>query len=273
MIIEFFQSIQNPFLDGLFHGITMLGDNFTFLLLFAIVYWCVDKKLGYLLGMTLLFTSSVNSAVKEYFKAPRPFETLDIHTIGKGTAGGYSFPSGHSQSSASFFTLLSLKTSRIMIGIGIFFTVLIAVSRVYMGVHWPKDVVYGITIGMTAAGLVFVVDKITNEMIAGCFVLCLSLAIFFSPLEINQDFSYSLWAMVGITAGSLFERLFVGFGPSRTIVAGIGRVLFGLIVSAASLVVIYYFFPHYPFLYITVSTFVASGLVPLAFEKEMKKYY
>lgn len=273
IVLEFFQNLRNPFLDGLFYAFTMLADKWSFLLLFCIIYWCIDKKLGYLIGVTLLSTTAVNSLIKEFFKVPRPFEMMDIPVIGKETAGGYSFPSGHSQSSASFFTMLSLKTSKKMIGFGILMTILIATSRLYLGVHWPKDVIYGIAIGMMVAGVLFVAEKFSNEIIAGIFALVLILVLFISPFEINQDFANSLWALIGATAGKMFETLFVGFGPSRTFIAGIGRTLFGLIVTLACFVSIYYFFSTLPFLYFSIPTFVATGLVPLAFEKEMKKYY
>lgn len=273
IVIEFLQSIRSPFWDGFFYMITMLADKWSFLLLFCIIYWCIDKKLGYLVGVTLLSTSSVNSLVKEYVKAPRPFETLNINAFGRETASGYSFPSGHTQTSASFFTLLSLKTSKMMIGIGILFTVLIALSRLYLGVHWPKDVIYGIAAGMLVAGGLFIIDKFAGELFTGIIILGFTAAFLFLPIPKNSDFTNSLYTMVGITAGKIFETFFVGFGPARTIVAGIGRILFGLIVTSASFISIYYFFPSYPFLYFTISSFVATGLIPLAFEKEMKKYY
>lgn len=272
IVIEYLQKIQNPFLDQFFSIVTALADRWTFLLLFCILYWCFDKRIGFLLGTALLFTSAVNSVIKEYFKDPRPFQVLDIRAIAIETADGYSFPSGHTQTAATFVTLLSLRHSKKWIFPAILITVLIALSRVYLGVHWPKDVIYGIVVGMAVAGLAFFIQTYSNEWFAAFSLLFLCFAFYLSPLEINSDFLSAFSALAGVLSGRIFEAVFVNFGPARTVSAAIGRVFFGLSVTGASFISLYYFFHSYPAVYLGVTAFVATGLIPLAYEKEMKKY-
>lgn len=277
MILEFFETMRNPFLDGLFYSISVIADQWSYLLLFGMIYWCFNKKLGIGIGVALLFSSAVNIVVKEYFREPRPFQVLDIKAFGIETAKGYSFPSGHAQSASSFFTFLSLRSSKKWIGVGIFVTVAVALSRLYLSVHWPKDVIYGITIGMILSGVLFFVDRISSEHLMGTFAVVILTAPFFLHLPVNllhnPLYTGVFGAIVGAVVGAWFESRFVKFGPARTVFSGIGRMAFGVIVTSASFVATYYFFQNHPWIYHLIPSFVATGLIPLAFEKEMKKYY
>lgn len=271
-VVEFLQGIKHPFLDVLFTGITYLADKWFFLLIFCAVYWCFDKKTGYALGVVLLFSSGINSVIKEHFKELRPFQTMEISTIVENTAKGYSFPSGHSQSASAFYTFLTLAHSKKWIGFSIAATLLVAVSRVYAGVHWPRDVIYGIVIGMAAAGILAVIYRFARPAIVGLFACAALLAVLLSPLEANSEFIYAFSALCGITLGFAFEILFVDFGPARTLGAAAGRLGFGIIVTAAAYVTLYYFFSSIPFICYGAAGFTATGLIPLAFEKSIKKY-
>lgn len=272
MAIHYLQGIQNPTLDNLFYAITMLADQWTFLLIFCTVYWCFNKRIGFEIGVVLLTTSAVNTTIKNYFQELRPFETLQIRAIGLETAGGYSFPSGHSQTTSSFFSYLALRRSRRIIAPAVILTVLVACSRVYMGVHWPRDVIYGIAIGMGVAGLAYLVQRLSNDILLGVFMVLMLSSFFALPVEIGRDFLTAYSSLIGIMIGRIFESQFVNFGRARTLPAGIGRVLYGLIITAAAFIVLQYFLKDHPFIIYLTSCFIATGLVPLAFEKEMKPY-
>ncbi len=271
-VIEFFQGMQNPVLDALFTGITYLADKWFFLLIFFAVYWCFDKKTGYGIGVVMLFSSGINSAIKEHFHELRPFQTMNIQTIAENTAKGFSFPSGHSQSASAFYTFLTLAHSKKWLGISILITALVAISRVYAGLHWPKDVIYGIVFGMAAAGVIAAIYKFAAPIAAGIFACAALLAIELSPLGTNPEFMYMLSAIFGITLGYIFEMLFVDFGPARTLSAAVGRLGYGITVTAAVYIALFYFFENIPIIYYGVTCFVATGLIPLAFEKSIKKY-
>lgn len=157
-IIKFIQSFSNGFFDGLFPLITMMGEDYFFMAMVALIYWCINKNFGYKLGFAYLSNGVINSAVKNIFKVPRPYlRDSSIRALRLETAGGYSFPSGHTQCTASFWTSIMLQAKKKWVYfIGILFIILVGISRMYLGVHTPQDVLVGAVLGI---GWVFVSNR------------------------------------------------------------------------------------------------------------------
>lgn len=150
--IKFFQSFSNPYLDIIFQIITMFGEEVFLVGSITLIYWCINKKVGYRLAFTYLTSMVLNGAIKEIFKIPRPFNKDGIKSLRTKTATGYSFPSGHTQGSSSFFTTLMLNINKIYFYIiGFIFIILIAISRLYLGVHTLMDVSGGLILGVVWA--------------------------------------------------------------------------------------------------------------------------
>lgn len=149
-VLYFFQDVASPFLDTFFQIITMLGEEYFYILIVALFYWNISQKNGMLLGLIFIYSTVINVALKMIVMSPRPFEVLpDIHGKRLHTAGGYSFPSGHSQGSASFFTGLALVLKRPWFTwFALLLMILVALSRVYLRVHWPVDVIGGLFLGV-----------------------------------------------------------------------------------------------------------------------------
>jgi membrane-associated phospholipid phosphatase len=157
-VIKFIQSFHNGFFDQLFPLITMLGEDYFFMAMVALIYWCINKGFGYRLGFAYLSNGVINSAIKETFQVPRPFQRdTTLRVLRPETAGGYSFPSGHTQCSASFWTsmMIAIKSKWIYIA-GTILIILVGISRMYLGVHTPQDVLVGAVIGVA---WVFVSNK------------------------------------------------------------------------------------------------------------------
>lgn len=120
--------------------------------------WLTQRhKLALFVDVSIPAGSLLNTLLKEYFTRPRP----DI--VPHGTSASLSsFPSGHAMMSAIVFltlgALLSLSTENRSIKIyilawSVFLTVLVGISRVYLGVHWPTDIIAGWIAGGTWAML------------------------------------------------------------------------------------------------------------------------
>lgn len=158
--IQLIQSIATPWLDTLMTWITDLGSEEAYIALMVVTYLAVDARAGRAIGITLLLSFMLNQVAKGWFDTPRPFE-LDpgIVRTERAQAGalGPGFPSGHAQSSLTFWGLAALLARRrwfTLVAAAI--VVLVAFSRMYLGVHVPLDVVGGLALGALMVGLALV---------------------------------------------------------------------------------------------------------------------
>jgi len=148
-------SLVTPFVTRLMKIVTFFGST-SFLFpayLVLIIYYLLKKKRWLAIDITMIGLSStgVLFLFKEIFKRHRPLDPLISHVT------GFSFPSGHSFSSFTFFGLLIYiiwntklrKFWKILIAFFLFlFAAIIAFSRVYLRVHYPSDVVAGFSLSI-----------------------------------------------------------------------------------------------------------------------------
>ena len=135
---------------------TFLGDEQFYLLLVPLVYWCLNKELGADLGVLLVLSSFTNTALKSFFKHSRPF--WEAPALQLGDASSFSTPSGHAQTSAALFGYLAWfladkRRGRLWATLLGLLMVLVALSRVYLGVHFLGDILWGAAIGLSLAAL------------------------------------------------------------------------------------------------------------------------
>jgi len=130
--------------DSYWIFITKLGDETFYVALLPIVYLLISRELGFKLILLFMTSAWINVTLKAILAMPRPPQEL-----WKVEASGYGFPSGHAQSSTVFWGYLSYKVRiRAFILFATLMVLLIAYSRVYLGVHYPHDVAGGIIIGL-----------------------------------------------------------------------------------------------------------------------------
>ncbi len=138
------EEIRNPILDTVFSFFTMFGEETLFMVIGMIFFWCVDKYEGYYLLCTGFLGTAVNQFLKMLFRIPRPWVKDPDFTIvesARGEAGGYSFPSGHTQTSIGLFGgVARWNKGKVIKIICIAFCILVPFSRMYLGVHTPADV-------------------------------------------------------------------------------------------------------------------------------------
>ena len=145
--LYFLEGLRTPLLDSVVSALTHLGGETVFLVAALVVFWCVDKRQGYYLMSVGFMGTLVNQFLKITCRIPRPWVRDPNFTIveaARAEATGYSFPSGHSTSSVGTFGVLATEGKRLwlrLIAGGLCF--LIPLTRLYLGVHTPADVLVG----------------------------------------------------------------------------------------------------------------------------------
>lgn len=149
-ILLFFQRIGNGTLDKAASLITWMGQDVAAMAIIALVLWCINKRKGLVMGLILISANTVMNIVKAIVRYPRPFTVIEGLT-GKELEGatGYSFPSGHSTNAASLYSSVAVNFRKKGLSfICAAMIVLVGLSRLYLGVHWPTDVLCGIILGI-----------------------------------------------------------------------------------------------------------------------------
>lgn len=159
--LYFLEKIRVPFLNEFMLLITQFGEETAFLVTAMILFWCVNKYVGYyVLSVGFIGTLS-NQFMKLIFRVPRPWVLDSNFTIleqAREAASGYSFPSGHTQSAVGTFGSIAYVTKNRWVRIAaIMIAVLVPLSRMYIGVHTPLDVIVAAAM---AVALILVLEPV-----------------------------------------------------------------------------------------------------------------
>ncbi len=163
--------------------VSMLGNEEFLILVMPSIYWSLDTALGLRVGIMLLLSNGLNTAIKLAFHAPRPY-WLDARVHGYVAESSFGIPSGHAQNAAGIWGLIAAARRRTweraaLVGI----IVIIGFSRIYLGVHFISDVLAGWLIGgLLLAALLKVEQPLGTWLRARTFPEMLALALVTSVL-------------------------------------------------------------------------------------------
>ncbi len=150
--LYFLEKIRNPVFDVFFSGVTYLGGEGVFLVVAILLLWCADKREGYYVLFTCYFGAAVNQFLKLLCRVPRPWVRDPDFTIvesARAGATGYSFPSGHTQNAVGMFgAYAAAKRQRRVFIVSAVLIFLVGLSRMYLGVHTPADVLTSLGVGL-----------------------------------------------------------------------------------------------------------------------------
>ena len=208
----------SPALDLPFKAFTFMGDQPFFMLLLPLVYWCVNRRLGARLTVLFLFSSYLNTVAKGLAAQPRPYQ-YDPRVLPLHKASGGGFPSGHTQNAVVVWGYLASHFR----GMGPWtlagcLMLLIPLSRLYLGVHFPIDLLGGYLLGAALLLLYLRLEPVAEAWLkkkglawqlgAGVFVPLLMV------LLVPNNIKYGVITaatLMGMGVGFAFERRWVHF--------------------------------------------------------------
>ena len=250
--LYFLEKLRMPGLNEFMLTVTQLGEETAFLVLAMIFFWCVDKKRGYLLLCVGFLGTVTNQFMKLWFRIPRPWVLDPEFTILEGAreaAAGYSFPSGHTTSAAATFGSIAATAGKRKTVWGcVILVVLVGLSRMYIGVHTPLDVIAGALTSITLIAVLYrpVMDgkhlpAVFGVMTALAVGLLLFVRFFPFPEDVDAHNLESglksactmVGSVVGVGAVYLLEKKYVNFSTKAVWWAQILKVVlgFGLILA------------------------------------------
>ena len=231
----------SPTFDVYFKSLTFLGNEEFFLLFLPLIYWCIDRRTGSRLLYLFLCSVYINSVAKVLANQPRPFHyDSRVKQIVKASGGG--LPSNHTQSTVVLWGYLAYRFRQRMLWILAGFLIIgVPLSRIYLGVHFPTDIIGGYVLGILLLwGFILLLPRLEAWISAMELKRQLAMALFLPVVLIllspggDQNCLTAGSTLWGFAVGMVLERHWIGFGSAgvwwkRTLRFLIGfGVLFGL---------------------------------------------
>lgn len=249
--LRLLEGIRNPVLDSFFQWITYFGQEICILAVICLFYWCLDKKFAYRLGFIYFSAGLCIQTLKITFRIPRPW-ILDpeFHPVASAVpaATGYSFPSGHTQGGTCLFVPLALRSRKFWQKcLCILMFLAIGFSRMYLGVHTPKDVLTAMAVSLFFTAIIWKFgDSLLEEnrytkMISVILLILSCLTAFYALLLFRQniievkyaaDCCKAAGAGLGFAAGFYLERTYLNFcSRCRNVSHLLQRMTVGLLLT------------------------------------------
>lgn len=247
-LLYFFEKIRVPGLNEFMLLITRLGEETAFLVIGLILFWCVSKRRGYYVMAAGFFGTIATQAMKIICRIPRPWVKDPNFTIleqAREAAGGYSFPSGHTQSAFGTLGGIAITEKKRWIAIVCaVLPVLVGISRMYIGVHTPEDVLVGAVVSIVLLAVLYPLmlgkRDFTFPVLLGLMAASAAYLIFMElaqfPADIdahnNESAIKNAYTLIGCTVGLALvyplEKKYVNFTESAVWWAQLLKIILGL---------------------------------------------
>ncbi|MCK9525282.1 MAG: phosphatase PAP2 family protein [Limnochordia bacterium] len=227
-LILWAQEFATPALTAFFTAITSLGSLEFYMFAIPVIYWLIDKHFGFRFALFFIFSAYVNSGAKNIFMTERP--PREIRLVEQE---GYAFPSGHAQGTTAFWGFLAVKLKKPLAWAGaVILVILVSFSRIYLGVHWPIDILGGLAIATVLLAAYASLAQVNLEKISlrswmlgsavGASLLYL--------LHPTGDGPMTVGFLLGASIGYRLELLHVHFTEEATPLQNVIKLLGGLAV-------------------------------------------
>lgn len=286
-VILWLQTFVNGFTTLVAKFLQICGEEYVLIFVLGLLYWAIDKKVGRRASLAMVGSMLFGTLIKGLVLRIRPYmvnnqikcvtpphKEADIMSIKEQ---GYSLPSLHSTMAAATYGTIAVSIKKkVVVAICIIMPLLIGLSRPFIGVHYPTDVIAGWTLGVICIFVLGGLENKFNYKVGFLVPLVIGIAGFFYCTD--TEFYSGYGVALGLFLGFLFEEKFVKFEYCKKwwtyILRPIGGVLAFLVLSllfkiplqfitleeTSTIALIYRLFRY------TASTFVTIGVYPYLFK-------
>lgn len=154
-VILWFQSWRTPFVESLGLFFSFLGSTDFYLVVLPLIFWSIDERAGLRVGLFFLLSIWLNSVFKMAWRRPRPYMvSTEVDVPPPAIEPSYGIPSGHAQGTATLWGAIAVEVKQRWVTVSVIvYTLMMAVSRMVIGTHYPQDVIAGLLIGGLLVGL------------------------------------------------------------------------------------------------------------------------
>jgi membrane-associated phospholipid phosphatase len=231
-LLHFIQSFHSGLLDTLFIWITKLGNESFYLIFLPFVYWIVSRDLGFRLTLILLTAALTNGMLKNCLMMPRPSPEEGVRILYEKSGTGFGFPSGHAQDNTAIWGYLAVRLGdarKYWYWLAGAVILLVGLSRIYLGLHYPGDVLGGVVFGLLIVAAAVWLDNTSERWTLSGYRRWLFVLL---PLVVlpfyHTAFAYkTVGFMVGTIAGFLLDLQYVGFSARSSLMGQAVKLVVG----------------------------------------------
>jgi len=215
--IRVVQTIASPLLTAVVLVITHIGGEAAYMAMLPLLYWCIDEKKGLRLGLAVLISAWINMSLKFLLDQPRPFFEGYDPSLGMINERMGGLPSGHAQNTlVMLFIIASWLKKKWAFLCAAVLCILIGFSRIYLGVHFPTDIIAGwILGGIVLCGYFMLGDRIETLLVKGGFragMIASAMLSFIMILYLpGKELLMPGGTVFGLGIGYCLNRRYVGF--------------------------------------------------------------
>ncbi|MEW6573468.1 MAG: phosphatase PAP2 family protein [Bacillota bacterium] len=224
-----------------------MGEEWFYLLFLPVIFWCFSRDAGLRLGVVFLLNDYLNGILKDILAMPRPADPR-IEVLRTENSPG--FPSGHAQNAVVLWGYIAAYFRRPVLWVfAVIFPLVIGFSRIYLGVHYPHDVLGGWLVGSAFLALSLVIIKTVERLQfrpSICLLTALLVPVLLLLLAFSDDTLRDMAVLMGLGTGAVAEKKWVRFEAKGSLGRQAGRLAAGLVILFALWLGLSLLFPAAP---------------------------